>query len=319
MNTMAVPRTDTTHRLHCHLAALNARRLAPGLPDGSNTDDLTSVLAEEAAFLHAARHKVVAAASAAPMNAGSFVKWFEDLAGNGSGQGYSLFPWLATTCSVSEMRWVLAQEIAGEAGFDDLIALTLVGMPARPKLAVAANCWDEMGRGGARGMHGSMLGSLASYLDLHLPAQVMVWQALASANTMTGLASAGQYAFHSIGALGVIELMAPGRAAQVEGGLRRLGVPVKFRHHFSLHLVLNVKHSAAWNAEVIVPLVEEDLRRATAIAEGALMQLYAGLPVSRGIGRNAIPSRLRDNPVRHEAGRAKQALPCSRSRSSTSI
>ena len=61
------------------------------------------------------------------------MKWFEELAGNGPGQGDSLFPWLATTCSLSEMRWFLAQEIAGEAGFDDLIAMTLVGMPARPE------------------------------------------------------------------------------------------------------------------------------------------------------------------------------------------
>jgi hypothetical protein len=58
--------------------------------------------------------------------------------------------------------------------------------------------------------------------------------------------------------------------------LRRLGVAAKFRHYFSLHAVLDVKHSAAWNAEVIAPLVEEDPRRATAIAEGALMRLACG-------------------------------------------
>ena len=273
---MAISRTDAAHRLQCRLAALNERRLTPGLPDGSNTDDLTSVLAEEAAFLDEARRNVMAAASAAPTNAVDFAKWFEELAGNGPGQGNSLFPWLAVTCSLSEMRWFLAQEIAGEAGFDDLTAMTLVGMPARPKLALSANFWDEMGRGGARGMHGPMLGALATHLDLHLPAGAMVWQALALANTMMGLASARHYAFHSIGALGVIELTAPGRAAQVEAGLRRLGVPTKLRHYFSLHAVLDVKHSAAWNAEVIVPLVEEDPRRATAIAEGALMRLECG-------------------------------------------
>jgi hypothetical protein len=93
---------------------------------------------------------------------------------------------------------------------------------------------------------------------------------------MAGLAAHRQYAFHSVGALGVVELTAPGRAAQVDAGLRRLGVPAKFRHYFALHAVLDVKHSAAWNAEVIGPLVEEDPRRATAIAEGALMRLECG-------------------------------------------
>ncbi len=276
MNTMAISRTDAAHRLHCRLAALNRKRLTPRLPDGDDTDDFTSALAEEAAFLDAARRKVMAAASAAPTDARSFVAWFEELAATGPGQGDSLFPWLATESSLSEMRWFLAQEIAGEAGFDDLIAMTLVGMPVRPKLALAANFWDEMGRGGARGMHGPMLELLARHLDLHLPADGVVWQALALANTTAGLSAIRQYAFHSIGALGVIELTAPDRAAQVAAGLSRLGVPAKYRHYFSLHAVLDVKHSLVWNAEVIMPLVEEDPRRATAIAEGALMRLECG-------------------------------------------
>ena len=276
MNMVAHLSSEAAHRLQCRLAALNGKRLTPALPDADSAEDLTSVLAEEAAFLEASRGRVSAAARAAPTDARHFLEWFEELAQSGPGQNDSLFAWLETECSLAEMRWFLAQEVAGEAGFDDLIALTLVGMPVRPKLALAANFWDEMGRGGARGMHGPMLGVLAAHLDLHLPTEAMVWQALALANTMAGLASARRYAFQSIGALGVIELTAPGRAAQVEAGLRRLGVPGKFRHYFALHAVLDVKHSAAWNAEVIVPLVEQDPCRATAIAEGALMRLECG-------------------------------------------
>jgi hypothetical protein len=43
-----------------------------------------------------------------------------------------------------------------------------------------------------------------------------------------------------------------------------------------LHAVLDVKHSEAWNREAIGPLVEEDPRRATAMAEGALIRLRCG-------------------------------------------
>jgi hypothetical protein len=121
-----------------------------------------------------------------------------------------------------------------------------------------------------------MLQALATHLDLNLPPEAIVWQSLALANTMAGLAANRCFAFHSIGALGVIELTAPGRAAQVAAGLRRLGVPAKFRHYFALHAVLDVKHSATWNAEVIAPLIQQDPSRATAIAEGALMRLECG-------------------------------------------
>jgi hypothetical protein len=40
--------------------------------------------------------------------------------------------------------------------------------------------------------------------------------------------------------------------------------------------VLDVKHSEDWNREALRPLVSEDPRRATAIAEGALIRLKAG-------------------------------------------
>ena len=50
----------------------------------------------------------------------------------------------------------------------------------------------------------------------------------------------------------------------------------KERRYFTLHAVLDVKHSEAWNREALRPLVEEDPRRATAIAEGALIRLLCG-------------------------------------------
>ena len=225
MNMMVSPPTSPAHQQQCRLAALNRLRLTPKLPDEADPVDMAASLAEEAAFLNAARRRVAVAASAAPTGAKDFVHWFERLALGGPGQGDPLFSWLATECSLSQMRWFLAQEVAGEAGFDDLTAMTLVGMPVRPKLELARNFWDEMGRGGPRGMHGPMLQALAKHLDLDLPRDAVVWQALALANTMTGLAATRHYAFHSVGALGVVELTAPGRAAQVAAGLRRLGVP----------------------------------------------------------------------------------------------
>jgi hypothetical protein len=80
-----------------------------------------------------------------------------------------------------------------------------------------------------------------------------------------------------VGALGVIELTAPGRSAMVAKGLRRIGLSNRERRYFDLHAVLDVKHSADWNREVLRPLVEEDPRRAAAIAEGALIRLNCGL------------------------------------------
>ena len=93
---------------------------------------------------------------------------------------------------------------------------------------------------------------------------------------MIALARHRRYAYHSIGALGVIEMTAPTRAGYVDQGLRRLGVPAKKRQYFAVHAVLDVKHSESWNCEVLRPLVDEDPRRAQAIGEGAVMRLWHG-------------------------------------------
>ena len=90
------------------------------------------------------------------------MRWFEDLENTGPGQRDPLFPWLAAHATLVQMRWFLRQEIGGEAGFDDLVALAQLRLPDRAKLELARNYWDEMGRGDARGMHGPMLARLGN-------------------------------------------------------------------------------------------------------------------------------------------------------------
>jgi hypothetical protein len=262
-----------------YLAAYNRVRLLPGLGGhaGQAEQQECEVLRFEAALIDGARAAAAPWLVDVPTGADEFVAWFEHLRDVGPGQGDRLFPWLATEATYAQMRWFLAQEVAGEAGFEDLLAVTQVKMPVRAKLEMARNYWDEMGRGNAKGMHGPMLERLAGHFALHPTPETTVEESLALGNLMMGLASNRRYAFHSVGALGVIELTAPGRAAFVTQGLRRLGVPARKSHYFALHATLDVKHSEAWNREVLVPLVAEDPRRAQAIAEGAVMRLWCGL------------------------------------------
>ncbi len=266
-------------RWHRRLAAFNAARFTPGLPhDGweQEVEIQAAILIEEGHWLEQQRAAVIDRAAEAPLEPDGFVAWFEQLEHRGPGQNDPLFAWLAEQANMEEMRWFLQQEVAGEAGFDDLTALTQLRLPTPAKLELARNYWDEMGRGNEKGMHGPMLAHLATKLDLHPTVESTVWEALALANTMAGLAGNRRYAFHSVGALGVIEQTAPSRAKLVGEGLRRLGVSAKDRHYFDLHAILDIKHSAAWNAEAAWPLVKLNPEFAPALAEGALMRLECG-------------------------------------------
>ena len=257
------------------LAEYNRRRLQPGFPD--DLPVLESELRQsELSYVNAVRAAIGLSADDIPRHADDFVEWFELLRTDGPGQGDSLFPWLEQSCTLEEMKWFLEQEVSGEAGFDDLVALTQVKMPIHAKLEMARNYWDEMGRGSLKGMHGPMLESLARHLALQPSLDQVVPEAIALGNAMIALATNRCFAFHSVGALGAIEMTAPTRAGHVARGLTRLGVPPAKLHYFALHAVLDVKHAVAWNREVLYTLVAEDPRRAFAIAEGALIRLWHG-------------------------------------------
>jgi len=154
--------------------------------------------------------------------------------------------------------------------------MTQVKLPTRPKLELARNYWDEMGRGKEGGMHGPMLERATQVLELTPTIDATLWQSLALANTMTAFATNRRYVYQSIGALGVVELTAPTRVSCVDEGLRRLGAPPEARKYFALHAQLDIEHSKAWNAEALEPLVAENPACVRYIAEGAVMRLICG-------------------------------------------
>jgi hypothetical protein len=261
------------------LAHWNRERLEPGFPSNDWQRRFERDVRMErlqGAFLEELRAEVTEEAAAAPTDVDGFIAWFEGLKATGPGQGDPLFPWLAESADRDQLRWFFEQEAAGEAGFDDLVAMTQVKLPTRPKLELARNYWDEMGHGTEKGMHGPMLDALVETLAVKPVIEQTVWESLCLANAMTAMASSRRYAWHSVGALGVIELTAPGRSAATAEGLKRVGLSPKEARYFTLHAVLDIKHSEDWNREAIRPAVEEDPRRATAMAEGALIRLRCG-------------------------------------------
>jgi hypothetical protein len=135
------------------LTRFNHHRLAPSLPSEDWRDkayDEARVRQAEGEFVEAVRAEIAPLVEEIPDDVDGFIAWFERLKQNGPGQGDPLFPWLATKATRTQMTWFIEQEVAGESGFDDLLAFTQVKMPEQAKLEMARNYWDEMGRGRAR-------------------------------------------------------------------------------------------------------------------------------------------------------------------------
>ena len=263
---------------HRRLARWNARRLQPRVPyEGwaADAQEDAEMILVEGAWIERLRRAAEPWLVDLPTDPSGFVAWFEALKGRGPGEADPLFPWLAEQADMEQMRWFLLQEVAGEAGFEDLVAMAQVKMPDRPKMELARNYWDEMGRGNMGGMHGPMLGRLARHLDLNPRIEETVWPSLALGNVLVAFSTTRRYAHHALGALGAVELTAPWRAAHVADGLKRLGVGAE-RKYYALHATLDVEHSRTWNEEVLTPLAEERPECIRSLAEGAVMRLMAG-------------------------------------------
>ena len=176
------PEFPDAEALHQGLARWNRRRLAVATPSADWLAELNQdqrMLRLEGAFVEAFRAHVAPLTLGVPDDPDGFIAWFEALKDSGPGQYDPLFAWLETEADLAQMRWFLTQEAAGEAGFDDLVAYTQVKLPARPKLELARNYWDEMGRGSLGGMHGPMLERTVEGLQLTPSIEGTCWQSLA--------------------------------------------------------------------------------------------------------------------------------------------
>jgi hypothetical protein len=213
----------------------------------------------EGYFVEIERARVFEDAAGAPWDAAAFVRWFEALRERGPGQGDALFPWLATRATLEQMRWFLTQEAAGEAGFDDLVALAQVKLqPVRAKLEMARNYWDEMGRGSLRAVHTELHRRLSTALGLRavpraeLPPEALLRSALGSL-----LATNRYLQPELVGALGLIELQAGPRSRRVVGALRRLGAAGDALAFYEEHAHADPRHGKAWVDHVVGPLAAD--------------------------------------------------------------
>jgi hypothetical protein len=263
--------------LHRRLAEFNRLRLAPALDVTNWVQELrqeAELRMVEGHFIEAERAQVREAASRAPSQPSDFVGWLDSLREAATAQSNPFFQWLAERATHSEMSWFLAQELAGGDGLEDLLALVQVKQPWRAKIEMARNYWDEMGQGNATATGARLLEQLG--YDLHMDStQLPAWESLARSNLMLGLATNRRYAFQALGALAILEMTTATPSAHLNAGLRRLGFSGASCGYFEAREKLSPLRSHAWNQGVILPLVAQDSRSASAIAEGALMRLVA--------------------------------------------
>ena len=204
----------------------------------------------------------------------------------------AVYDWLAEEASMEQLVAFLSLEGGPDGGFDDLVALCEVGLSGEPKLELARNYWDEMGRGSADRVHTELHRRLTQALGLvAVPREAQPAEALLRSALGSMLATNRYLQPELVGALGLLELQAGPRCRRVVAALRRLDAPADAFAFYEEHAQADPRHGKAWVDHVVAPLAR-DAEWSRRIVRGARWRALVNERFFTAVAGQLGPGRL---------------------------
>jgi hypothetical protein len=168
-----------------------------------------------------------------------------------------VYTWLSTTATLPQVVDFLAVEGGPDADFDDLVAVCQVGLRGLPKVALAANYWDELGRGDRHAVHTELHDRLVRALAMpRIPRRDLPEAALERSALNGLLATNRSLQPEMVGALGLLELQAGPRCRHVVRALKRTRAPADALPFYQVHAEVDPHHGKDWLDRAVRPLVD---------------------------------------------------------------
>jgi len=216
--------------------------------------------------------------AALPADPAAFCEWFKRAAFTHPLYEHPVYAFLAGEATRAQLEGFLRLEAAGEAAFDDLVALGQVGTRGEVKIEMGRNYWDELGNGKSHAVHTHLFHKLTGALGIEAPeAHELPWQVLNGVNVMLWSCIPRRNAFRAQGTLGAVELLAPQRCTRLTTGAARVGIPKKAMVYYAAHAIVDIGHAEGWLDHVVGPQVAEVPQARVGIAEGLMARADASL------------------------------------------
>ena len=213
-----------------------------------------------------------------PSDPKGFARWYQLTAFGHALYEHDLYAFLASLATRAQLEWFLKMECAGEAAFDDLVALAQVGTRGEVKMEMASNYWDEMGKGHHQAVHTHLFHQLIDDLGIEAPdAGELPWEVLSGINLMVWSCIHRRNAFRAQGVLGAVELLAPQRCTRVVHGATRLGIRKKTVVYYGAHAIIDIGHAEGWLTHVVEAQVRGFPEARLGIAEGLIARADSSL------------------------------------------
>lgn len=212
-----------------------------------------------------------------PCNTEEFIEWYKRVHLEHRQAVNTFFMYLANESTLEELAFYIAMEEQVDGRFDDVIALSQLGMSGDMKMALAENYWDEMGLGKLNQMHTTLFLESSSKLkklcsmnreSLSIPAE-----SLKNGNLLMMYALRRKYFPRLLGAISILEHTAPYRFKQTVRAMERHKVPEDVIYYHRLHLTVDANHGKQLLNRVLIPLTRQCPEAISEICAGCLIRL----------------------------------------------
>ncbi len=196
-----------------------------------------------------------------PVNDKQFEDWYVELRQRHRREMGPFFDFLAEAASLPQVAFFCALEAHVDGKFDDIIALSQIGMSGDMKLALAENFWDEMGLGELEEMHTRVFARGAKYFtkqtEQYDVAGLMPISALKNGNLLMMYALRRPYSARLLGTLTLLEQTVPFRFSRMLRGMERHNVPKEYTYYHHLHIAVDANHGKQLVSRVLAPLTRD--------------------------------------------------------------
>lgn len=226
-----------------------------------------------------------------PHGVSGFVDWYNNLQGSHRNDVSYLFDYLAHEADATEIAFYVCLEEQVDGHFDDVIAMSQLGLQGKSKLVIAENYWDEMGRGNLDDVHTRMFSVSADFLKgilkecgIDLPTQVP-YEALKNGNMLMMYGLRRRFIGRLIGAIGILEDTAPYRFAATVEGMKRCGMPEHVIRYHEAHIHFDSNHGAELLQDVVLPMIAKNKFLLKEIGLGMLIRYRVALDYYASINK----------------------------------
>ena len=208
----------------------------------------------------------------------AFISFFKEYCASHPAATHKLFDYFKNEATREDIIQFFVHDCALNVRFYDLIVLSMLGLDHGPRVELARNLWDEVGRGVEENTHTTLFKRVLEYVNVEQRPDnfldVLDWQGLAGYNLYLYFGLHRKNYFRSIGNMAVTELQDPALYAKLLVGCKRVGLTDdRALAYYVEHITTDVEHGEGWLKNVMLPHLRADMSRAYEMLIGANMRL----------------------------------------------